>query len=266
MKYVIMAIAAICVGVLGVSMLNPEFRSKAASVTGAVNNEAKQTVTKTNSNGFVYKSDKREYAQRPNDDTASREGWTQEDDIMILVEPNSSSVAPFYIDAFEATISDHRAWSVSGQYPTDKIKFDNAATACEAAGKRLCYTHEWQAACRGGYTQPVAFQLTDMMWNNCYFAKGKPYTETDRVETTDSHIECTPSGLPLFHMVGNLAEFTQSTSGQQTVVGLTYYDVHLKDKMGALKQACEAVPFPAGSYPRTKYNKGIGFRCCMPAQ
>ena len=100
-----MALAAISIGVLGVSMLNPNVRSTAADVTGVSKTKSDQTVTKTNSNGFVYKSDKREYAQRPNDDTASREGWTQEDDIMILVEPSSSSVAPFYIDAFEATIS-----------------------------------------------------------------------------------------------------------------------------------------------------------------
>jgi len=225
-----------------------------------------QTLQKKNQNGFVYKSDTRPFEQRPQNNAAIKQKWTDKHDMMVLVSPKPKTMPAFYIDAFEATVSNNRAWSTPGQIPTDRLKFQNAKDMCGAAGKRICKTKEWQAACRGGHTRPIKFGQPQKLIQSCDFARGNPYTEQDYINKTDSHPSCIISKLPLYHMIGNVAEFTENDRGQIEVVGLTYYDTHIPNKAQALQLACEAIVHANGRYPATQYNKGTGFRCCKDIQ
>ncbi|MFK7840242.1 MAG: SUMF1/EgtB/PvdO family nonheme iron enzyme [Bdellovibrionales bacterium] len=229
-------------------------------------NSQSHMYTKKDKDGFVYQSDTRPFSQRPQNPIAKEKKWSDRVDKMVLVQPKKSTMWPFYIDAFEALVSNNRAWSVPGYVPTDRLMFSEAEAMCQNAGKRLCSTEEWQTACRGGHTKPVKFNQISQMAKACDFARAKPYSKDDFIQKTDSHPQCTAPSLPLYHMIGNMAEFTKSASGKIEVVGLTYYDTHMTDKAYALSIACEVIAHPNGRYPAKQYNKGTGFRCCKNAK
>ena len=180
---------------------------------------------------------------------------------MILVVPEGRKVRPFYIDAFEAVISNHRAWSVPGQVPTDRLRFDDAFVACNAAGKRLCYAYECQTACRGGTTSPISFAKAKAMIRNCNVAQ-KAKQDGEYLSKTDSNMTCISKGLPLFNMIGNVAEFVQDREGNSMIVGLTYHDGQKPQADKLLTRACEQVVATSGEYPAELYSRGVGFRCC----
>lgn len=238
-----------------------------SNVSGKAVNEnelAKQRSTMTN---WVYQSDPRSFDQRAPDMTAKEQNWKPEThDMMVLIEPKDGRIRPYYIDAFEAFISNYRAWSTPDVYPTDKIKYSSAITACEMAGKRLCTENEWRTACRGGITTPVAFNNTSEILQYCDFGRSSTYDRLDYVEKTDSHIACTPPGLSIYHMIGNVAEFVYGPNNQVMLVGLTYYDGKLKNNNTAVTQACERTIAEPGRYGPQQFNKGAGFRCCKDAQ
>lgn len=228
------------------------------------NELAKQRSTMSN---WFYQSDPTPFDKRPADMTAKEENWSPEThDMMVLIKPRDGRMRPYYIDAFEAFISNYRAWSTPDVYPTDKIKYNSAITACEMAGKRLCTEAEWRTACRGGITTPVAFNNTNEILQYCDFARSSAYDRQDYVEKTDSHIACTPPGLPIYHMIGNLAEFVYGPNNQIMLVGLTYYDGKIKNNQTAVTQACERTVANPGQYGAEQFNKGTGFRCCKDAR
>lgn len=215
------------------------------------------------SSGFVYRSDTRSFDQREQDMIAKTENWGEDKDQMVLIKPMPiGSLRPFYIDAYEAFISNYRAWSVPGAFPTDKIKYNDARLACEMAGKRLCSETEWRTACRGGYTQPIKMAQIQNLAKHCDFARSSTYDPLDYVERTNSHPHCTPPGYDVYHMIGNLAEFVEDERGDILIAGLTYYDAKMKNKHIALSNACERQVTTPGAYPAERFNKGIGFRCC----
>lgn len=210
---------------------------------------------------FQYKIDPRRFDQNPNN-AAIEQGWTNKNDVMTLIKPKQNSLKPFYIDAYEAIISNYRAWSVPGQIPTDKLRIIDAQTACDAAGKRLCTETEWRTACRGGATQPIQFTDPNALMKVCDFARSNTYDENDYINKNNTHMACALPGTPVYNMIGNIAEFVEHESGQVMAVGLTYYDGKMKNKNIALKNACERTIFYPGQYPAERYNKGLGFRCC----
>lgn len=211
----------------------------------------------------TFKADVPHFNKTPNN-TALKQKWSKEDDFMILVIPETNTVQPFYIDAFEAVISNHRAWSVPDQVPTDRLRFDDAIVACQAAGKRLCKVEEWQTACRGGRTTPISFNRAKDMIRDCNVAQRAKQDGT-YLKTTSSNMGCITKGLPLFNMIGNVAEFVQTKEGESMIVGLTYHDGRKPQAGQLLKRACEQVVAKAGEYPAELYSKGVGFRCCADA-
>ncbi len=214
---------------------------------------------------FVYKIDPRRFDQNPNP-VAISEKWTNDKDVMVLIQPKTSKLKPFYIDAYEAVISNYRAWSVPGQMPTDKLRPVDAQVACQAAGKRLCKYYEWQTACRGGEIQKKPFTNATTLMKTCDFARSNTYDKNDYVNKTDSHPNCTPHGAPIHHMLGNVSEFVEDQSGRVMIVGLTYYDGKMRDKPTAMRNGCERIVAGGGQYPAERFNKGLGFRCCKDAQ
>lgn len=215
---------------------------------------------------FVYKVDPRRFDQNPNN-IAAKEKWSADKDVMILVTPQVKNMKPFYIDAYEALISNYRAWSVPGVVPTDKLRSIDAQVACEASGKRLCSITEWQTACRGGLNQRNPYRNPNEWLKKCDFARSAGYDRNDYVNKTDSHPQCTPHGqYKIHHMLGNLSEFVEDRSGRIMIVGLTYYDANLSNKPLAMRNGCMRTVSSAGQYPEGKYNKGLGFRCCKDAR
>jgi sulfatase modifying factor 1 len=71
-----------------------------------------------------------------------------------------------------------RAVSSSGLVPQGYISGDEAEAACEQAGKRLCSSAEWLAACRGpqGLTYPYGDGHIDGACNDAY-AGGHPVVD-----------------------------------------------------------------------------------------
>ena len=99
--------------------------------------------------------------------TVKNPTWTQQSDDMVLVDIDG--ISPYFIDKYEAVISQRQAWSVPGQVPTTKITFQGAMQACEKAGKRICSTQEWRVACRDGSVKKRYFNNTKEMLRDCDF-------------------------------------------------------------------------------------------------
>lgn len=188
--------------------------------------------------------------------------WSEADDRMALIEPNG--YRPFYIDVFEATIAERRAWSVAGQKPTTKLLFKEAKEACQNAGKRLCAVQEWQVACRGGRTKPFYFNNTRALKQRCDFARSAGYDKNDYVNKNNTHPQCRTS-QGLHHMIGNVAEMTVGPNGKAVIMGMTYYDQHYRDPDNALRMSCEHIVHKEGAYSENRHNEGMGFRCCKDA-
>ena len=53
------------------------------------------------------------------------------------------------VDRYEAFLVDGEAHNGAGEVPTGYHSGEDAALACEAAGKRLCTSEEWLRACQG---------------------------------------------------------------------------------------------------------------------
>lgn len=204
--------------------------------------------------------------ERYSDNFVPEPTWPESADDMQLIEPDDRNVRPFFIDRYEATISQRRAWSVEGLTPTTKLKYQDAVDACHAAGKRLCREREWRIACRGGSTRPMGFNRPDLLMDVCDFARSKGYDANDYVNKNNSHPACVVSTVNLHHMMGNVTEFVEGPQRKTLVVGLAYYDQHIRDKARYMRESCEITVHGPGKYPLTKHNEGLGFRCCRDAR
>jgi len=226
--------------------------------------EWSQSAAKTSKN---VKQSLKQY-ERYDGNTVNAPSWSPDDDDMVYVDPGGR-FPDFYIDRYEAVVSKGRAWSVPGQNPTTKLTPQDAASACRAAGKRLCQTWEWRIACRDGRTQPHYFQNTNQLLRNCDFGRSKGYDQNDFAGKTDSHPRCATPRLGLHHMIGNVAEMTRGTNNKTVIVGMTYlgteyYGAAFKGRPHqAMQMACEYTVMD--DYPATRRNEGMGFRCCSSA-
>ena len=215
------------------------------------------------SSGPANASGSRGYENYRNN-TVAKPTWNENDDQMVLV--NVAGFDPYLIDKYEATISQQRAWSVPGQFPTTRLTFKDAKDACAKAGKRLCSTEEWRIACRDGQTKPYYFPNTKVMLERCDFGRSKGYDKNDHANKTDSHPKCTAPRLKIHHMYGNIVEMTQGPNGEAVVLGMTYlgtkyYGAAFEGKPNeAMRQACEYTVI--NDYSDGRRNEGLGFRCC----
>ncbi|MBI5486172.1 MAG: SUMF1/EgtB/PvdO family nonheme iron enzyme [Deltaproteobacteria bacterium] len=162
------------------------------------------------------------------------------------------------IDRFEAshTEGDVPA-SLAGVMPWNRIGWRDAGAACARAGKRLCLPDEWRAACRG----PMDFDypygpaaLTDY----CNIAH-VDYDAGEPILFPTATFERCEGGYPgLFDMIGNLAEWTDSSRYQEDAggelalaVGSPYY--------GHWSDGCSSETWWMSVADVTH----IGFRCCL---
>jgi hypothetical protein len=167
-----------------------------------------------------------------------------------------------------------RARSRRGVVPQAHVSQEQAAAACEAAGKRLCTDDEWLAACRsdGARTYPygeehVAGRCNDKGVSPLRTLHGKAEgLEVFGLEAmNDPRLNQIPGSLArtaafkgcktragAYDMVGNLHEWTADGSG--TFRGGYYLDNEINGR------GCSYVT----KAHSTKYHDySIGFRCCQ---
>ncbi|MGN7437562.1 MAG: formylglycine-generating enzyme family protein [Alcanivorax sp.] len=200
--------------------------------------------------------------------TVPKPTWSEDADEMVLIHPEGG-YQPYYIDKYEATISQRRAWSVAGLKPTTKLTGRDARDVCKAAGKRLCKTAEWRVACRDGRTKPFYFLNTKELARKCDWARSRGYDRSDYAGVNNSHPSCKMPKYGLHHMIGNVVEMTEGAGGKTVIVGMSYLGTHyygagFKNADSALRMSCEYTVM--GEYPDGRHNEGMGFRCCKDAQ
>jgi len=162
----------------------------------------------------------------------------------------------FCVDRYEASRGDAsatssgsdatKAHSVAGVMPWMVASNDDAALACEAAGKRLCSPAEWQLACEGpdgtAYSygesyEPIACNGIDAFGRSAF-----------HLAATGSFAGCT-NAWGVFDINGNLWEHVAG-GDDMTVRG------------GAFNCSDSAALHRCDYIPQTWIPSARGFRCC----
>jgi len=184
---------------------------------------------------------------------------------MVSVPLSATNSAEFYIDPYEARIVSGKAESTSGVAPEVNVDYATAKAACEAAGKRLCTTSEWFAACVGANNRAYAFQDSESspvsIDSVCDVARTENNTPGSLPSLTGAHPSCKTEGLNLYDMIGNLAEWTTDASGTPVAAGEPFY---LASGATLADAKCVTTTTDIGSPtidPATK-STDVGFRCC----
>ena len=185
----------------------------------------------------------------------------------------------FCIDTYEASRPDateiyqgsetSHAVSKAGVLPWSNPSLTpaQAATACEAAGKRLCLPQEWAAVCSnveqtlyvyGDTYDPAVCNSIDThcdpvcgVYPDCYRDCDSDY----RILPTGSFPDCT-NGFGIFDLSGNLWEAVQGDDGADHFRGGAY---NCGDP--GLAHTCAYDGVAAGPFPDAR-----GFRCCADGE
>jgi sulfatase modifying factor 1 len=169
-----------------------------------------------------------------------------------------------------------RAASGLGRVPQGYISGDEAAAACEAAGKRLCTSAEWLAACQGpdGDTWPYGPTYDAAACNDSY-GGGHPVIDLfnsqdvwDSAHMNDPRINQQPGTLieggsapgcvsawGAWDMHGNLHEWVSDAEG--TFRGGFYADARINGP---------GCTYTTTAHTRTYHDYSTGFRCCAPVR
>ena len=167
-----------------------------------------------------------------------------------------------------------KAVSKKGVKPQAYISRDEAAAACETAGKRLCSDDEWITACKGKRpTQyPYGADHKDgycndsgvSSFNRYYGASGgdtpqEAYTWANMNDPRLNQLEGTlaptgqfgkcKNGFGVYDMVGNVHEWTKSGAFR----GGYYLDTHING------DGCD---YRTTAHGATYHDYSTGFRCC----
>jgi hypothetical protein len=161
------------------------------------------------------------------------------------------------IDAYEASRGeDGRAASIRGAMPWTELTWWEAEAACTAAGKRLCDSDEWRAACGGPEGWPFPYGEEGRGdYCNCdprYTLPG-PYPG---LVPTGSFPTCEGGYAGLFDMVGNAGEWT-ATYRASSDAGSGYIECG-GSAYGGTNGCRYASVLHAPDWPVPT----LGFRCC----
>ena len=165
-----------------------------------------------------------------------------------------------------------RAVSVAGSVPQAYVSGMQAASACAAAGKRLCTDAEWLRACRGAAntTYPYGGTRQPGVCNDAravnpvveYFGSSDPSVIAmgthpcidqlpSSLDPTGGNAGCvTAEGA--FDMMGNLHEWTADPAG--TFRGGSYVDTMLNG---------EGCLYATTAHDTLFWDYSTGFRCCL---
>jgi len=167
-----------------------------------------------------------------------------------------------------------KAVTRKGVKPQAYISRDEAAGACEVAGKRLCSDDEWMTACKG--KKPTQYPYGDehkdgycndagvSSFNHYYgTANAEPsqevYTWSNMNDPRLNQLQGTlaptgkfkkcKNGFDVYDMVGNLHEWTRSS----TFRGGYYLDTHINGDGCDYRTTAHAAKY---------HDYSTGFRCC----
>lgn len=167
----------------------------------------------------------------------------------------------YCIDAFEASradategdagSSDSPPRSVPGVLPWSGVTAAEAATLCEAAGKRLCTLSEWRLACEGPETSlwPYGDLVERNHCNGLGFRVGTGMDVPEATIPTGSEPLC-ESGHGVFDLAGNVAEWVQ----EEHLAGGHY-------RTSPSQMMCSFI-IRGPAEPDEDILPTLGFRCC----
>lgn len=182
----------------------------------------------------------------------------------------TSGMLHFWIYDYEAArpdgtgslegVGQSRSCSTAGRIPWTTVSFQQAQSACAAAGHRLCSAAEWQAACQGPMARTYPYGASYLP-NVCNGA------DNDTVPGGSINNEVLPGGaMPmclasssLYDMSGNVKEWTSTQAGTSAggqPIYFTQGGSFDSPQLGlvcssALSQATQDTVLPS-----------LGFRCC----
>jgi len=167
----------------------------------------------------------------------------------------------FCIDIYEASRQDStknssgsdnsKALSQKGVFPWQIKSNQEAEIACNAAGKRLCTSVEWQTACKGKDKTEYAYG-DQYEPKTCNGIDAFEAPEIFHLAPTGSFPDC-HNGWGVYDLNGNVWEHTQKGSGK-TVRGGAF---NCSDS--AKLHKCDYIP---GNWTPA----ALGFRCCATPQ
>lgn len=169
----------------------------------------------------------------------------------------TEAAGSFCIDVFEASREDATAESegsatgaarsVSGVRPWSMASFEQAVAACATAGKRLCSSAEWIAACQGSASTLYPYGTS----YDAAACNGPNAPPLDQSAPAGSFAACT-SENGVFDLSGNVAEWTSDL----TLRGGGFTD-------SQLSLQCRSRRTPGSTEtPSVEF----GFRCCSNAR
>ena len=192
-----------------------------------------------------------------------------------LVEMAGAAVTPYspYL-----SVEGHKvkAVSVASAVPQGYISRDEAEVACQNAGKRLCTTPEWKAACEGPKhtTYPYGDTLDEQacnihgrsgiselfgdygesVWDSRLMNDPSLNALEGTVARTGQFGKCT-NGFGVYDMVGNLHEWTADKNG--VFRGGYYHDA---------EQNGSGCNYATSAHLPSYHDYSTGFRCCADAR
>lgn len=161
-----------------------------------------------------------------------------------------------------------------GEVPQAYVSGDEAAAACVAAGKRLCTSDEWLAACRGpddrtfpygdahvdgacndrydgGHPVVDYFGTADGVWDGAHMNDPGINQQAGTVAAGGAFTGCvTPEGVADLH--GNLHEWVDDAAG--TFRGGFYADASINGV---------GCGYATTAHDRAYHDYSTGFRCCV---
>jgi sulfatase modifying factor 1 len=185
-----------------------------------------------------------------------------------LVDADGAPLSPYYNPGTSAA----RAVSIAGAVPQAYLSQTQAASACAAAGKRLCTDAEWLRACQGpgGTTYPYGTERQPGACNDVravhpaveYFGSSDPSVFTmidhpcldqlpDTVDHAGANVGCV-SSEGASDLMGNLQEWTADPAG--TLRGGDFVDTALNGN-GCL--------YTTTAHDAAHWDFSTGFRCCF---
>jgi len=157
----------------------------------------------------------------------------------------------------EQGLADHRACSKPDVMPWTFVTHDQAAAACQAAGKRLCTGAEWEAAC-GATVYPYGDVYGEDSCNGADYGYSGGGNAPSVLLASGAVLACT-SGDGVVDLSGNAKEWTDDQRGTtgdgvpiHVVRGGSYQSPRIGLTCGTTLSQAAATPGQAA----------IGFRCC----
>lgn len=197
---------------------------------------------------------------------------SSKDGMVEIVASAAFGTAKFSIDSYEGSLKDTKK-TVNGNKETVKaassrparppetgVTYVQAQQYCKDAGKRLCTTKEWKAACSGAQNVPTGGTILSA----CNVSTNAS-TGGAGVRNTGAGKDCTTGGAQVFDMIGNVSEWTTGSYNGETIgiaMGPNFgtSKVYLNCSYIASLDLSKTTSDTGVTYEPT--NDRIGFRCC----